>query len=119
MDGSSQASDWNQAAAESYTAAAAMLDPFNPLSLARDQNHTSAATRSAVVRFLIHCTTNSSKLFFYQATLGPKLPHKKLISQEFPLWLSRLRTQLSIHKDVGLNPGLPQWVKAVLQQVAA
>ena len=25
---------------------------------------------------------------------------------EFPLWLSRLRTQYSIHEDVGLIPGL-------------
>ena len=30
---------------------------------------------------------------------------------ELLLWLSGLRTQHSIHKDVGLIPGLAQWVK--------
>ena len=30
---------------------------------------------------------------------------------EFPLWLSWLRTQHSVHEDVGLIPGLTQWVK--------
>ena len=35
----------------------------------------------------------------------------KMPSEEFPLWLSRLRTQHSVHEDVGLIPGLAQWVK--------
>ena len=29
----------------------------------------------------------------------------------FPLWLSRLGTQHSVHEDVGLIPGVAQWVK--------
>ena len=41
-------------------------------------------------------------------TLGVSL--KSYIS-EFPLWLSRLRTQNNIHEDVGSIPGLAQWVK--------
>ena len=31
--------------------------------------------------------------------------------QEFPLWFSGLRTQHSVHENVGLIPGLTQWVK--------
>ena len=30
---------------------------------------------------------------------------------EFPLWLSGLRTQQRVGEDVGLTPGLAQWVK--------
>ena len=35
----------------------------------------------------------------------------KLLVLEFPLWLSGLRTQHSVHKDAGLVPRLAQWVK--------
>ena len=36
---------------------------------------------------------------------------KMLAVEEFPLWLSGLRTQHSVHRDVGLVPGLAQWDK--------
>ena len=32
-------------------------------------------------------------------------------NMEFPLWLSGLRTHHSVYEDVGLIPGLAQWVK--------
>ena len=35
----------------------------------------------------------------------------KLNHQEFPLWLSGLRTCCGLHEDVGLISGLTQWVK--------
>ena len=40
--------------------------------------------------------------------------------QEFALWLSGLRTHCSLCKDVGLIPGLVQWVEdpALLQAAA-
>ena len=34
-----------------------------------------------------------------------------IILLEFPLWLSGLRTQHSLHEDMGSIPGLIQWVK--------
>ena len=44
----------------------------------------------------------------------------KLIIQEFPLWLSRLRNWHSLHENVGLIPGLTRWVgdSALLQAEA-
>ena len=33
------------------------------------------------------------------------------MARDFPLWLSRLRTQLGVHEDVGSIPGLIQWLK--------
>ena len=39
---------------------------------------------------------------------------------EFFLWLRKLRTLHSVHEDVGLIPGLTQWVKyLVVLQAAA
>ena len=34
-----------------------------------------------------------------------------LLLEEFPLWLSRLRTQCCLCEDAGLIPGLTHWVK--------
>ena len=49
MPGSSRARDWIQAAPAAYTAAAAMLDPFNTLHPAGDGRHTFAATQDSAV----------------------------------------------------------------------
>ena len=35
-------------------------------------------------------------------------PYHEDLLREFPLWLSGLRTQHSLHEDVGLVPGLAQ-----------
>ena len=38
---------------------------------------------------------------------------------KFPLWLSGLRTQRSLHEELGSIPGLAHWVKDLaLPQVA-
>ena len=37
--------------------------------------------------------------------------HFKTSPQEFPLWLSVLRTQRSVHEDSGSIPALAHWVK--------
>ena len=42
---------------------------------------------------------------------GPAGHGLKHHSLEFPLWLSGLRTQLTLPEDAGLIPGLTQWVK--------
>ena len=34
----------------------------------------------------------------------------KMLSEEFPLWLSGLRTQHSVKEDEGSIPDLTQWV---------
>ena len=39
------------------------------------------------------------------------LNYSKMPDLEFTLWLSRLRTQHSIHEDTGSIPGLTQWAK--------
>ena len=38
---------------------------------------------------------------------------------EFPLWLSTLRTQCCLCEDLGLIPGLAQWVKNPMLPKAA
>ena len=48
----------------------------------------------------------------------PLLSSLKKKKMEFPLWLSGLRTRHSVREDVGLIPGLAQWVKdSTLPQV--
>ena len=56
------------------------------------------------------------KLITYPAALSLNFP-LKMLSWEFPSWLSRLRTQNNVHEDAGLVPGLVQLVKdlALLQ----
>ena len=45
---------------------------------------------------------------------------KKNVAMEFALWLNRLRSQHSIHEDMGSIPGLPHRVKdPMLPQAAA
>ena len=35
----------------------------------------------------------------------------KITPEEFPLWLSGLKTPRSVRKDAGSIPGLAQWIK--------
>ena len=46
-----------------------LLDPFNPLSSAEDQTHTSTVTQATAVGFLTHCAmsgnSNDSVVFFF------------------------------------------------------
>ena len=58
--GSSWARDWIWAVAATYTAAAAIPDPPNPLHQAGDQTHTSTVTWAAAVGVLTHCTIAGS-----------------------------------------------------------
>ena len=53
--GSSWAKDWIPAAAVTYDAATATLDP-QPTAQDKDHTHTPAATGAAAVGFLTHCT---------------------------------------------------------------
>ena len=49
---------------------------------------------------------------FHMPRVRPKeKTDKKFMTWEFPSWLSRLRTQHSVHKDVGSIPGLAQWIR--------
>ena len=44
---------------------------------------------------------------------------KMLWGGEFPLWLSGLRTQHSVHENVGSIPSLTQWVENLALPQAA
>ena len=58
-------------------------------------------------------------VFFFLKKVGFSRAFKTTF-QEFLLWLSGLRTQYSVQENVGLIPGLAQWVKdqAFLQAVS-
>ena len=47
----------------------------------------------------------------YAAGVALNIKNKNKKIRKFPLWLSRLRTQHSIHEDADRIPGLTQWVK--------
>ena len=51
-------------------------------------------------------------LYNLAALLKEKKTKLQILDSEFPLWLSGLRTQCSVHEDVGVIPGLAQWVLA-------
>ena len=52
----------------------------------------------------------SQKLERGMEKILPRSPQKEQ-TLKFLLWLSRLRTQSSLHEDSDLIPGLAQWVK--------
>ena len=55
-----------------------------------------------------------------QYEVGWETTAKLVLPQEFPWWLSELRTQDNLHEAVGSIPGPAQWVKhPSLPQVVA
>ena len=50
-------------------------------------------------------------LFLWLISSFMPLYHQKKMLEEFPLWLSGLSTWCYLCEDVGLIPGLAQWVK--------
>ena len=60
-------------------------------------------------------------MFLIASTTSLVSDFKKVVVQDFPLWLSRLRTQYSAYEDVGSIPRLTQWAKdlALLQAVTS
>ena len=45
--------------------------------------------------------------------------HQNEVVGEFPWWLSRLRTQHSVHENWDSIPGLAQWIKVLALPQAA
>ena len=61
----------------------------------------------------------STKRVIHRTIIVYVFSYFNILTEEFLLWLSRLRTQRSVHEDAGLIPGLTQRVKdlALLQAV--